>query len=303
MPNKDLTWKEVLLFVLEGYICVVLFFIVAKLTMPDFLFGGLTHKFSYEVYFRMIIIFLIAYTFYAINKIIWFSLRKNGYCSAIYGSIRRFFETYVWCLYIGFIPFCFLIALLPSVFLRPGNVSYVIYTNGFPGFPAWVTWWRWNAEVAGSFLLDLYCLSIVFSSYLAVLILIQRFIFACHQAATDRPIGKQEDNVRFWQSTATPITLYTIFRYFAFTIGDFCYWFAMVLVLPIALYTFMYDWRSSATGNGNGNGMGAMVGAMYLIAFALFFCVTIFYLAFSIIMRRLFSVIRKCMRLCFAKNM
>jgi len=277
-PGKDMSWNDVLLSISGGYVCLVLFFILARLTAPDLLFSGWQFEFSERLYYSMVVVFLIAYTVYGVNKVIWFAFRKNRYGSAIYGSIRRFLTTYVWCLYIGFVPFVFLTSLLPS-----NSPFYPWYFNEFS--------WNMHLRDMAMLVFCLYCSSIMLSSCLVPLIPVQRLIITCHRVATHKPIGKPEANVQFWQfaEAPVPVTLYSILRYFVSTIREVGYWFA-ILILLITIPVINMSIQPSAVGN-HGNGWAAMGAAIMIVTFAYFVIVAICCLAFSIIVRRLFGVI------------
>jgi len=283
VEKKEMTWKDMLLSILEGYVCVMLFFIIARFTPLNFLFRILHDtKIQEQIYFTTMAIFLIAYTIYAVNQIAWFSLRKNGYCSTIHGSIRRFIETCVWCLYAGLIPFVFLTSFLPS-----NNLFYPWYFDEF----------SWDMRGMPILFLGLYWSSIMFSSCLVPLILVQRLIITCRRSAANKPIGKPEDNVRFWQSpdASMPISLYSIARKFASIIWEFCYWFA-ILVLLFTIPIVNMSIQLSASGGSGGGGWGGFAGAMMIVAYTYFVVVAICCLAFSIVVRNLLDVIRRCVR-------
>ena len=259
----ELTWKQILLSSLGGYMCIVLFFTLGLYSKSELLFSW-NGEFSAEVCRTIMVVFLIAYTMYAANKSFWFSLRKNGYFSAVYGSIRRFFETYARCLYIGFIPFCFLAPLSPR------NVS-------------------WDIDAMANYAFLLYGFLIWFSMYLIVLILAQRFIVSCYRVATKKPIGKPEDNARFWQTTktVTPVTPRTIFRPFALIIWEFGYWIAMVVLLPAVFYLAAC---AGYLGPVPTTEQGLSVHFIIMLSTGPFLCIAC-YLAFSIILQSLFRAV------------
>ena len=262
--------------------CLVFFFILARYTELDFLFRYLSagRPFSKLHYSWTAGVFLTVYTIYAVNKIFWFSLRKNGYCSAIYGSIHRFLEAYVWCFYIGFIPICIL-----GIFLG-------IWP--FSDMPPYIHMaLSWNLLSVTDSVFYLYCYFVIFSWCLLPLLLVQRFSIMCYRVANNKPIGKSEDDVRFWLSTKTsiPITFYTIVRHFALIIWEFFYWIAIPILLSSipALVLVIHLFGSGTDGSG-GAWFGILI-AGAVTNLAIFLIVALCYLAFSIIMRRLFGVI------------
>ena len=271
-PVKDMTWKDVLLSILGGYASVVLFFILARFFTPNFLFNNISNQgFSEGLYYMMAAIFLLAYSIYVVNKIIWFSLWKNGYCSVVYGRIRRFFVTYVWCYCFGIIPFHFLAVFLSGVFVE----SIIDMT---------------------SFLWSLFITSVSFSFFLIPLILIQRFIIVFYRIVVKKPIGSLEDNAQFWQFrnvTSSVIFSPIILRYFVSMIGEFCYWFAVVVfVLTTCIFvTFVWYFTEntvpmSDTYQGDGTSRMLVYYAMFGISFR--------------ILRSLIPVRRHCLKQLFS---
>jgi len=265
-----MTWKYVLPNIARGYVCVVLFLGVARYTPLNFLFedielGGGRNFFP--LFYFVSVSLLTVYTVYAVNKIIWFTLRKNGYASAIYGSIRRFLQTYVWCLYVGGIP-CFWISCV-FFYFSP-------------------------RDPMGTFISGLCLFAILFSSYLIPLIFFQRLAFTCYLTATNKPIGKPEDNARFWQYTETSMstTLYAIVCYFTSIIWKFCYWIAMVILLSTVFVCVIYAWLSLSHDK-------ILVGDLQGVAERslffgnLFIHISICYLAFSIILQSLFVPVQE----------
>ena len=257
--------------------CVALFFIIARCLAPNFLFYQY-QAFGKEISYRFAITFLILYTIYNVNKIIWFSLRKNRFFSSVYGSIRRFLVSYVWCLYIGIIPFYL---WDPNDFGWDVSV-YVLQKFGF-----------FSVEVLEKIATGLCIASMILSLYLMALILAQRFMVACYLAVMNKLIVKSEENAQIWRSEEelTSATRYTI-HHFAILLGEFCYRFAMnILSAAICGFTFCI-WLSLAYG---GLGMFteiALIGLAWIWV-RIAFC----YLAFSIIVRSLFRAIRRRVRL------
>ena len=232
--------------------------------------------FSELHYSRVAIVFLTVYTVYAANKIIWFSLRKNRYCSVIYGCVRRFFDTYVRCFCIGFVPFC----VLDSIFFYD--------TMGTAFNPKYFSFW--NIQEMISVGVGFYVLSIVLSSFLVALISAQRLIIACYPAITKKPIGKIEDNASFWRHTvvSAPVTFYVIIHYFALIIWEFCYRIAMFILFLTPWFLVSYTWYFLYTKR-----LPDVFDASgwLPIIFGILLHIAVCYLAFSIIMRRLFGVI------------
>ena len=102
-----LTWKDILLSILGGYISLTVFFVVTKYTALSFLFYGKYDQVFYErLYYLTMVIFYAVFTVYATTIIISFSFRRNKYFSGFCDSVNRFIESYALCLWIGFIPFC-----------------------------------------------------------------------------------------------------------------------------------------------------------------------------------------------------
>jgi len=292
-PYKFLAWKEILLSILGGYVCVVFFFIVAGCTKSDslldgyFFFSGGREQFSIKFWHAMTSFLLIAYTIYAVNKIIWFSLRNNGSFSAIYGSIRRFLETYVWCLYISFIPCYILDSFLHSVnFSSPSGFPFVL----------------WDMEKMAFFVFGLYLFSVRFSLCLVALILVQRLAVTCYRTVMKKSIGKPENNIRFWQAAeiSTPITFHSVAYHFISVAWELCYWLAMVvlcsLVFVCAVFVHTWLFRNQYPMNAIRGSFGSL-----LVLYDLIF-VVICYLAFSTVVQKLFSTLWQSVRLCFTKK-
>ena len=286
IQGKNITWKTLLLSILGGYVCVILFFILARYLLPIFLFAPPMEyqpKFQEALYLWSAAFFLILYTIYQVNKIIWFSLRKNRFFSSVYGSIRRFLVSYVWCLYIGIIPFCF---WDPHNFgLFSGPTRRLLESNGF-----------WSVNTLLMIVADIGLMSMVVSLYSIALILAQRFIVTCYLALMNKPMGKQEENVRFWQSTETStlITRQAAIRYCIDRLGEVCYWLAMN-ILAVAcivawfLLPILIESNSRQPGGGSGGGFALIaVESVFWVWFRIAFC----YLVFSIIVRSLFRAIR-----------
>jgi len=249
-----------------------------------FSFGVPAQSFAEEIWYGTAVIFLIAHTIYAVNKIIWCSLRENGQFSTIYGSIRRFFETYVRCFCIGYIPLVFLTSFLPE------DVHYPWFLQDFSWFEMIV------------FVFTLY--PILFSAFLIVLIFLQRCIITCYRALKIKPIVKPKKNARFWQTEqmSTTLTLYTVFRYFASVMWECCYWLALVVLLVtlgdivvFVLYVFLQPTMTLT------DILHEMLKSTCFFGSGLMLATT-YYLAFSVIAQHLFGVLWWYLRLHVPKK-
>jgi len=156
---------------------------------------------------------------YAANKIFWFSLRKNRYCSAIYGSIRRFFETYVWCFSIILVlSFC--------------GILYSAYHSEYLSF--------WNTQEMARYGSAYSSVFLVLCSCLIALILAQRLIFAYFIGNPKIP----KDNARFWQYTEayTSMSFYVFTHFCALAIWEFCYRIAMFVLFLTPWFLVSFGW-------------------------------------------------------------
>ena len=285
VQSKDITWKDILFSIVGGYVCVAFFFVLARYTALISLFhipGRQRDSFSEEFYYLAMVVLFAAYTIYTANKIFWFVLRKNGYCSAIYGSIRRFCETYFWCFFIVFIPFCFL-----KFYFGDFYVDSMIERNDVRYFDA------------------LFRHANAVNLYLVPLILALRVIITCHRLTTNKPIGKPEDNARIWQTTEaiTSITIYTIVSYFISLLRDFCYRAAMLVLLSTICVLLLYVWLSLRGDIKPTTGPEQLFYSFGFRVFVLsFIFLFVYFLAFSTIMRGLFSVLWQGVRLCASKK-
>ena len=295
IQSKDITWKGILFSIGGGYACVALFFILARYTALSFLFciPGRRHhphypfyeefySFDEKLYYMTMVVFFVAYTIYAVSKIIWFSLRKNSYCSAIYGSIRRFFETYVLCFYVVFIPFCLMKFCIADFY---GNSMFM----------------RNDVKLFAAFFSHAFFVT----SYLMPLILTQRVIIMCYQLAANKPIGKREDKARYWRTTEaiTSTTLYSVVCFSASLLWEICYWYAMMVLLPTICALILYIWFVLHGDIQPMYGPKQIVNGFGFQAFVLpFIYFYAYFLAFNIFMRSLFSVLRQALRLSVSQK-
>ena len=273
--ERYFTWKKVFLSIIGDSILLTLFFWMAKNTSWSFLFrGDYDHIFYEQPYYKTIVIFWGVYTMYTVSKIIYFSLIKYKSVSAFFGSIQRFLDDYIWCLYVCFIPFFVWYSHEGSLYRTMISLERLVFCS--------------------------YGCAVLLSQYLVPLILLQRIAVTCHFASTNQSIVKSMDNDRLRQTTidSSFTSLRAIANHYVIRIRDqFCLWLAILVLLTAFPILVMNSWLLAVKDNGN----AAMVGVFTATAIERLVFTVICCLAFCIVLRNLFIAFWQCFRLFGAK--